>query len=248
MGVGFADIASWDQVNKVAEEYNKPAARTRRDFATNSSLANAPLAGMLANPSYFGVDYCARYTCKCYKPFSTVPGLEWINGKNWETGSGSVGQKQVRPGCVAQITQIKDNQVVETVCMWDRRVCNCNSEEFFDQGGVAFLYPQLVTNGSVTSLTENTVDGNFTPSAARMNNIRANRISDTDNQCIQCQTGFVLSGGQCYIGGSTNVGMLMAITIGLTAVPALLGMWYVLHSIVDPTDTGMEVGDVKKVK
>ena len=29
-------------------------------------------------------------------------------------------------------------------------------------------------------------------------------------------------------------------------VPSIIGFWYVLHQIVDPTDTGMEIGDVKK--
>lgn len=56
----------------------------------------------------------------------------------------------------------------------------------------------------------------------------------------------VLSGGQCYAGGTVPVAINMGIVVGLLTVPSIIGFWYVLHQIVDPSDTGMEIGDVKK--
>lgn len=178
----------------------------------------------------------------------------WNNVLGPDSG-GNAAQEQCTPGCVCQLNEAGK---FEQICMWDERMCDCQSQEFFEQvnsfgqTGVDFLYPaasvrpsQLPNQTMALGAADNKTQNNGRAVAA-MKAMRANRHSNTANVCIACQSGMVLSGGQCYAGGTVPVAINMGIVVGLFTVPSIIGFWYVLHQIVDPTDTGMEIGDVKK--
>lgn len=176
----------------------------------------------------------------------------WNSGLGPDTG-GNADQSQCTAGCVCQLNEAGK---FEQICMWDERMCDCQSPEFFEQEnlfgqtGVDFLYPAASVRQSQNISLALGAEGNQTQNNGRavaaMKAMRANRHSNTANVCIACQSGMILSGGQCYAGGTVPVAINMGIVVGLFTVPSIIGFWYVLHQIVDPTDTGMEIGDVKK--
>lgn len=205
---------------------------------TNTTDPRIPLAAYAENPAYFSVDYCSRYMCYCFAPFTeylSSGNLSSVNNRTF--ASKSVGD-ETRAGC------IKNNETGDFVCVWDQSICNCSDPDFFsylNAGGLpawkSYVYPRSAMQANYTNAS---ISERFDISR------QGSRAQKTNAQCLVCQYGFVLMGGRCYLESTETAAMQFGVWTSLTATAAVIGIWYVLHGITDGSRWSF-LGDVPEI-